>query len=179
MTKNILAFGASNSKHSINKQLASYTAHQLEGASINLIDLNDYEMPIYSIDRERESGIPQLALDFKELIRQSDGIIASFAEHNGAYTAAFKNIYDWVSRIEKDVWMQKPMFIMAAAPGGRGGIGVLELAQSRFRRQVPQMFTFSLPFFSKNFNTEDGILDETLKAEWQKQLEAIQLALGN
>ncbi|MEO0474302.1 MAG: NAD(P)H-dependent oxidoreductase, partial [Bacteroidota bacterium] len=58
---NILVFGASNSRHSINRQFASYTAAQLENVKIHLIDLNDFEMPIYGIDREKADGIPEKA----------------------------------------------------------------------------------------------------------------------
>ena len=46
----IVAFGASSSTKSINKKLASYTAKQIKDATINLLDLNDFEMPIYSED---------------------------------------------------------------------------------------------------------------------------------
>jgi NAD(P)H-dependent FMN reductase len=60
----IIAFGASSSKKSINKQLATYAAGQFKNASVEVLDLNDYEMPIYSMDKEAESGIPQLATDF-------------------------------------------------------------------------------------------------------------------
>ena len=91
MGKVIVALGASNSKHSINKKLASFAAHQIADATVNLLDLNDFEMPIYSIDREQENGVHQLALDFKAHLKAADGIIISFAEHNGAYSAAFKN----------------------------------------------------------------------------------------
>ena len=48
---NILAFGASNSRHSINKRFAAWSAAQIHNAQVNLIDLNDFEMPLYSIDR--------------------------------------------------------------------------------------------------------------------------------
>ena len=64
-----------------------------------------------------------------------DAVIVSLAEHNGSYTAAFKNLYDWLSRIEKSIWKEKPLLIMAAAPGGRGGKSVLEAAEARFSRQ--------------------------------------------
>ena len=93
--KKILAFGASNSRNSINKQLVTYAAGQLTDVEVLLLDLNDFEMPIYSIDREKESGIPELAQQFKQHILDADGILISFAEHNGAYTAAFKNVMDW------------------------------------------------------------------------------------
>ena len=50
----ILAFGASNSRHSINKQLVSHAADIIKtgiipAADIDLIDLNDFEMPLFSI----------------------------------------------------------------------------------------------------------------------------------
>jgi chromate reductase len=60
----VLAFAASNSRSSINKALVTYASSLLEHAEIEVIDLNDYEMPIYSSDRENDSGIPQRAHDF-------------------------------------------------------------------------------------------------------------------
>ena len=165
--KNIVAFGASNSSQSINKKLANFTAHQLEDVEVNLLDLNDFEMPIYSADREKESGIPDLALSFKKHLENSDGIIISFAEHNGAYSAAFKNIFDWISRIGKDVWANKPMFLMATSPGGRGGQTVLDIAVNKlkFMNQNSQV-SFSLPFFQKNFSEEEGIVDQELRNDF-------------
>jgi NAD(P)H-dependent FMN reductase len=40
---NVLAFGASNSRQSINKQLAGYVASLVPGADVELIDLNDFD----------------------------------------------------------------------------------------------------------------------------------------
>ncbi|MEM9224979.1 MAG: NAD(P)H-dependent oxidoreductase, partial [Pseudomonadota bacterium] len=62
----VLAFAASNSRASINKQLVGHAINVLTqeiepNADCELIDLNDYEMAIYSIDRQTEGGIPQLA----------------------------------------------------------------------------------------------------------------------
>ena len=50
MTKKIIAFGASSSKNSINKQFATYAAHQFKNVSVEILDLNDYEMPIFYVD---------------------------------------------------------------------------------------------------------------------------------
>lgn len=175
----IVAFGASNSKSSINQQLANFAAHQIENARVQLLDLNDFEMPIYSIDLEREDGIPAEALQFKAHLRESDGIIISFAEHNGAYTAAFKNIFDWISRIEKDVWANKPMLLMATSPGGRGGQTVLDIALNKFKfMNSNTLLGFSLPFFNNNFNKEQGILDPELENEFREQLERFQAAVS-
>ena len=126
--KKILAIGASNSRQSINGQLARWAANQIENAEVASLHLNDFEMPIYSIDRENETGIPGLAHDFKSKIKTADGIVISLAEHNGSYTASFKNITDWVSRIEKGTWAGKPVFLLATSPGQRGGAGSVGVA---------------------------------------------------
>lgn len=125
----ILAFAASNSRSSINKSLVTYAANLVENAEVDLIDINDYEMPIYSSDRENESGIPQLAHDFLNKIKQADAVMISFAEHNGSYTAAYKNLFDWTSRIDMKVYQDKPTVLLATSPGPGGASSVLAAAK--------------------------------------------------
>jgi len=52
----IVAFGASSSRTPINKTLATYAASLVEGASTEVLDLNDFEMPLFSEDKEAEIG---------------------------------------------------------------------------------------------------------------------------
>jgi len=171
MIKRIVVMGASNSRASINKQLAEYTAGQIPDVEADILDLNDFEMPLFGVDRERENGIPDKAYEFKDHIRKADGVIISFAEHNGAYSTAFKNIYDWISRIEKNVWCNLPMLLLATSPGARGGRNVLEIATKRFRfSNDNEVIDFSLPSFRKNFDGTNGILDDELKTRYQEQL---------
>ena len=56
MTKKIIAFGASSSRNSINKQLATFAANQFKNTEVEILDLNDYEMPLFSVDKEKENG---------------------------------------------------------------------------------------------------------------------------
>lgn len=178
MTKKIIALGASSSRNSINKTFANYAANMVKDADVKLLDLNDFEMPIYSIDREKENGIHELALAFKEEIKNADGIIISFAEHNGAYTAAYKNVYDWVSRIEMNVWMDKPMLLLATSPGGRGAKTVLGMAESSYRRSNKNtVASFSLPAFNNNFSEEEGVKEEELSTVFHEQLKSFEAAL--
>ena len=177
--KKIVAFGASSSKKSINKQFASYAASLISDADSIIIDLNDFEMPIYSIDYENEKGIPEKAFKFKEIIKSADGIIISFAEHNSVYTAAFKNIFDWISRIEKIVWYNKPMLLLSTSDGSRGAKTVLEIAYKRISRGNPHSIpTFSLPNFDDNFETNKGITNSKLNKEFKKSLELFILNLS-
>jgi chromate reductase len=130
---NILAFAATNSGQSINRALIDHAVSRLHGIApglaVETVDLNDYEMPIYSIDRERDDGIPAPAQDFFARIGAADAIVVSFAEHNGFVTAAWKNIFDWMSRIEMKLWQGKPVAMLAASPGPRAGANVLASQQ--------------------------------------------------
>ncbi|WP_298135935.1 NAD(P)H-dependent oxidoreductase [Flavobacterium sp.] len=174
--KKIIAFGASSSKTSINKQLATFAANQFQNASVEILDLNDFEMPIFSTDRETESGIPQLAQDFYTKLGTADLIVISFAEHNGAYSAAFKNIFDWTSRINAKTFQEKPVLLLSTSPGPRGGSSVLEIAKNRFPFQGAVVKgSFSLPSFNDNFNTEKGITNEDLKNQLLEIVNSIEL----
>ena len=107
--KNIIAFAGSNSSDSINKKLAIYAANLVEEAKVTILDLNNFELPIYSKDLEAQEGIPDNAKKFLNYIKQTDGIVLSLAENNGAYSAVFKNLFDWMSRIDGKLWSSKPM----------------------------------------------------------------------
>ena len=167
---NLVAFGASSSKNSINRKLAHFAAQQVPNAHINLLDLNDYEMPLFSTDREKE-GIPDKAHAFKAAMQASSGIIISFAEHNGAYTTAFKNIFDWISRLDKPIWCGKPMFLLSTSTGERGGKTVLELAYIRLSRDMPNIPCFALPSYKENFDEEKGYTEATHLAAFNDALE--------
>ncbi|MFC0120165.1 NADPH-dependent FMN reductase [Pseudoalteromonas xiamenensis] len=164
---NVLTFAASSSRQSINKQLATYVASLIPNANVNVVDLNDFEMPIYSSDRETESGIPEQAQRFFNIIGEADVIVVSFAEHNGSYTAAYKNIFDWASRINQKVYQNKKMVLLSTSPGPGGAKSVLAQAVGSapfFAADVKA--SYSLPSFYDNFDVEKGVVrNETIKEE--------------
>lgn len=163
---NILAFAASTSSQSINRKLVGHavnvlTAEILPDAQVELLDLNDYEMPIYSFDREQAGGVPDLAHQFRAKIAAADALLISFAEHNGHYTAAYKNTFDWASRLEGKVYAGKPMICLAASPGKGGAGNVLGAAVTsapHFGAQV--LGRLSVPMFGTNFDAASGSLSD-------------------
>lgn len=175
--KNIITIGASTSKNSINKIFAEYTGDLLNNVEIVNIDLNDYEMPLFSVDVERVQGFPIGATDLNAVIEKSNGFIISFAEHNGAYSAAFKNTFDWLSRINAKVWRDKPMLLLATSPGVRGGKSVLEMAIARFPFNGGKVVgSLSLPSFSGNFKNGE-LIHKELKSNLLKLVEDFQKAI--
>lgn len=175
--KKIVAIAGSNSKKSINKALASYAAQKVANAEAVVADLNDYDLPLYSIDTENESGIPAAAHELNDLIASADGVVVSLAEHNGSYAAAFKSAYDWVSRIDMKVWKNKPMLLMATSPGPRGGASVLATAKMGFPYAGAQIVAdFSLPSFFDNFS-DKGVSNDELSAQLDASIAAFEKAI--
>ncbi len=60
----IIAFGGSPSKNSINKKLATYATSLFENTDVEVLDLNDFQMPLFSVDVEKEIGQHPLAQAF-------------------------------------------------------------------------------------------------------------------
>lgn len=166
----ILAFAASTSSQSINRQLVRHaadvlTAEIMPDAEVELIDLNDYEMPIYSADREQAGGVPDQASQFRGKIAAADALLISFAEHNGHYTAAYKNTFDWASRLEGKVYAGKPMVCLATSPGKGGAGNVLGAAINsapHFGAEVKG--SLSVPLFGENFDEDSGALSNAALA---------------
>lgn len=162
----IIAFAASSSRNSINQKLVQYAAGLIENANVEVLDLNDYELPLFSEDKQKELGQPQLALDFLMKIANADGLLISFAEHNGTYTAAYKNLFDWCSLIKKP-YQKKPMVMLSTSPGERGGATVLQQAVTsapHFNGEVKG--SLAVPSFHENFDVEqNGLKDEELNRQ--------------
>lgn len=175
--KKIIAFAGSNSKASINKQLAIYAASLTTNTEVKILDLNDYELPLFGVDYKEEHGIPENAEEFLEEMQEADGIILSLAEHNGAYSAAFKNLFDWISIIDGKAFNKKPMLLMATSPGARGGASVLAIAKNRFPYHDSNIVAeFSLPSFGENF-ANGKISNTSLDSALKEQVANLQSAL--
>ncbi len=158
----IIAFAATSSRKSINKQLVSHAGSLVENAQVEVLDINDYEMPLFSEDREAELGKPQLAQDFIDKIASADALVIGFAEHNGSYTAAYKNLFDWSSRTLQKVYQNKPLVLLSTSPGPGGAATVLAAAVNSapyFAGDVKAHL--SVPSFYDNFDSEKGQLTNT------------------
>ncbi|MEW6999518.1 NADPH-dependent FMN reductase [Colwelliaceae bacterium BS250] len=180
----IIALAATSSSKSINKQLVTYAANLVANSDVEVIDINDYELPLFSEDREAKLGKPELAQQFFDKLGSADAIMISFAEHNGSYTAAYKNLFDWTSRINQKVFQNKPMILLSTSPGPGGAGSVLAVATGSapyFAGDVKG--SFSLPSFYNNFDVENKTLTNTeLQAELTavvNQLQTADVALIN
>jgi chromate reductase len=177
--KNIIAFAGSNSKTSINKQLITFAGSLVEKTSVEVLDLNDYDVPTYSVNLEQEAGLPEKAERLLDKIKTSDGLILSLAEHNGAYSAVFKSLFDWMSRIDVKLFNKKPMLLMSTSPGPRGAQTVFEIAENRFPNHDAHIVSkFRLPSFNENFN-EGKVVNPQFLEELKSSVQTLENEVVN
>ncbi|MBT8184298.1 MAG: NAD(P)H-dependent oxidoreductase [Eudoraea sp.] len=168
----ILAFAGSNSSTSINYKMVKHTTGLLKGHSVQFLNMANYPFPLYSEDLEKEKGFSNSLIELKDDIQNADGLIISVNEHNGGPSAYYKNLLDWLSRLERKFLANNKIFLMSCSPGGRGAIGSLQYSQlvlPRFGAEI--VSSFSLPNFRANFNEKEGITDEALAAQHKSALE--------
>jgi NAD(P)H-dependent FMN reductase len=177
MTKLIFLSGSIR-KDSLNTklaQLACKIAAEL-GANAEVIDLANYEMPIYNGDLEVESGLPENVQKLKEVFRRADGFFIASPEYNSSFSALLKNSLDWISRPSEAneapliAFNGKVAAISAASPGGFGGLrGLVPLRMMLGNIGVlviPNQVALS---FASNIFDESGDLKD---AKQQKMLKA-------
>lgn len=121
MDTQIIAFAGSNSSDSINEQLVHAAIKKLPNESTHFVNLKEMKVPMYSKDLEAEQGIPEAIKELYQQFTGADGFIIASPEHNGLILAFFKNIIDWLTRIDQKIFMDKPVLLLSASPGEGGG----------------------------------------------------------
>lgn len=168
--KKIIAFAGSNSSTSMNHELVICAAQKLKKTESTVIRLTDYPLPMFGEDLEREEGYPEILTELLEEIKESDGLLLSVNEHNGTVSAFFKNVIDWLSRLEYKFLTDKKIFLMSTSDGKRGALSANEYtARVLPRFGAAEIYTFPLPSFSTNFKNGE-IIDKELNANLEAKL---------
>jgi len=124
--KRIVAFAGSARRDSYNKRLLRAATAGREDV-ITVLDLADYELPLYHGDLEARDGLPAKALELKRIFSEHAGMLLACPEYNGSITPLLKNTLDWVSRPSPDhpdlePYKGKTAALLSASPGGFGGM---------------------------------------------------------
>jgi NAD(P)H-dependent FMN reductase len=159
----IMAFAGSNSSTSINFALVKYTVSLLKDQKVQVMNMALYDLEMFSEDNEKKHGYTNSLIELRDDLHKADGLILSVNEHNSSPSAYFKNLIDWLSRLERNFLDNTKILLMSTSPGKRGGmssLGKVEEILPRFGGEV--VATFSLPSFKENFDAKKGIVDATL-----------------
>ena len=129
MSPKILAFAGSTRTESFNKKLVKIAADGAReaGVDVTIIDLRDFQMPLYDADLENQKGLPPSAIKLKQLMLSHDGFLISSPEYNSSISGVLKNAIDWASRQGDDevslaCFKEKVAGLMSASTGVLGGL---------------------------------------------------------
>ena len=82
------------------------------------------EIPLYNADIQNSSGFPVPVQMLADALRAADGIIINTPEYNFGVPGGLKNAIDWVSRLQNQPFIGKPVALQSASPGPVGGARV-------------------------------------------------------
>ena len=131
----ILAFAGSARRESYNRKLIRAAAGMLEegGATVDVLELGELDLPLYHGDLEAESGVPTGAREFRRRVAESDGLLLACPEYNSSITPLLKNALDWASRPVEErrhPFGGKAAALLSASPGALGGVRGLVTVRS-------------------------------------------------
>jgi NAD(P)H-dependent FMN reductase len=172
--QDILVFAGSARTNAFSKKLAKSAALSIRRrtpirARATLIDLADFDAPLFNADLEFLQGVPETMQAIKAMVRSHDGLLIVTPEYNGFIPPLLVNLFSWTSRPEPHeppglVYQGKPVALAASSPGRLGGIRVIP----RLRDAASELGMIPVPGFVTIPNAEtafaaDGTLaDETM-----------------
>lgn len=191
-TPQILAFSGSLREGSWNQTLVENAAAcaRKAGADVTVINLNDYELPLFSEDRERNEHPTEALKKLRLLFSQANGLLIASPEYNGSLTAALKNTLDWMSRPDRSGGNYKPGFdqqvvaLVSASPGGLGGIRGLshlrDILTSVGSLVLPTQLAIGSAFeaFDQDNKLVNAVFADRLQVIADKLVEQIRYTIG-
>lgn len=150
---------------------ASYTRLALEhaldaardaGASVELLDLREYDLPVYDPDTENTAD----AIEVMRVVREADAVLLGTPVYHGTLSSALKNALDYCGF---DEFEDTTTGLLAVAGGGTYGPTLEHL-----RATVRAMHGWTLPHqvgirnASDQFDPEGAFLDSALETRVRK-----------
>lgn len=181
----LLVFAGSTRAQSHNRKLARATAEIARGAGaeVTLLELADYDVPMYNADLEAQ-GTPPHVMKLKQIFHDHPAWIVCTPEYNASYPALLKNTFDWLSSPVKSdpVWNDDLRFsrgkvvgILSASPGSLGGLRsqshLLPLLHILGCWVAPK--TFAVANAPSVFDSTGHLMDETCRGRVREVVEQV------
>lgn len=105
-----------------------------QGCKVELINLVDLDLPLYSTVEEERNGVPEIAKDLAQKILDLKAFIIVAPEYNGVMPPVLNNAMAWTSRATKD-WRDafNEKVVGVATHSGGGGAKGLQAMRMMFQ----------------------------------------------
>jgi len=179
----IVPGSARSEAHSKRMARAGLAAVERAGALATLIDLADFEMPVYHADLEARTGLPEATRRLQLLVASHDALLIASPEYNGSMPPLLLNTLDWCSRSDpanpatsgRAIFADKPAALLGSSPAALGGVRALihlrDLLGYLGMIVLPKQLT--VPRAHQAFDAGGGLIDP----DQRERLEAVAAAL--
>lgn len=132
MSKIGILIASSNNNQKLGLKLKELAQEQ--NCEVELINLVDLRLPLYSTVEEEENGIPEAVLDLASSILELKAFIIVAPEYNGVMPPVLNNAMAWTSRATKD-WRDafNEKIVGLATHSGGGGQKGLQAMRIQFQ----------------------------------------------
>ncbi|ALC82880.1 MULTISPECIES: NADPH-dependent FMN reductase [Bacillus] len=152
----ITIFNGTARKKGRTKIAADYIASTYQ---TEYFDLSEYDLPIFNGEEQQYSleNVKKL----RDTVKHSDAVVLLSPEYHSGMSGALKNAIDFLSF---EQFAHKPVAIIAAAGGGKGGINALTNIRTVMRGVYANVIPKQLVLDPINFDYENRTLTEDAKA---------------
>ena len=157
MSKIGILVASSNNNQKLGLRLQELAIEQ--ECEVELINLVDLRLPLYSTIEEEENGIPETVLDLATKILDLKAFIIVAPEYNGVMPPVLNNAMAWTSRATKD-WRDafNDKIVGLATHSGGGGAKGLQAMRIQFQHLGANILARELlTTYEKPLNEEAAI----------------------
>ena len=152
---------------------AALQAAEANGATTELLDLNELRLPMYEPDREL-ADYDDTVRRFVEAVRRADGLIWSTAAYNGTLAGVTKNAIDYLHFLaggSRPYLHEKVVGLIAVAGGDLAAVNTINAmvhSVHSLRGTVAPLMV-GIPNVARVIDNEGNVID----ARWRTRLEQL------
>jgi FMN reductase len=158
--------GASRSRAALELALEGSAA---AGASVELLDLRELGLPMYSPELEADS--PPVVRKLLDTCYEANGMLWSSPMYNGSVSGSFKNAIDWLHMLgtREPPYLHDEVIGLISAAGGTQGLQVVNTMEFSVRSLRGWAVPYVVPVpqatqvFAESGEVQDGLVEQQLR----------------
>jgi len=139
------------------------------GATVELLDLRELALPMYSPDLEADP--PDVVRRLIDTCYKADGMLWSSPMYNGSVSGSFKNAIDWLHMLgsREPAFLHDKVIGLISAAGGTHGLQVVNTMEFSVRSLRAWAVPYVVPVsqapgvFAASGDVQDGAVEQQLR----------------
>jgi chromate reductase len=174
--KKIFVINGSASESSSNQKLIDNVA-ELTKDFFSLVVSNDLKTLPHFDPELSTNNTPQVILDFRECIKNADGILICTPEYVFSIPSGLKNAIEWC--VSTTVFSDKPTGLITASASGEKGQEELQLIMKTLMAKFTDDTTLLIQAVKGKINEQGNITDSKTKKDLEKFIDAFKQLTEN